>query len=221
MAERNFQSRTLFHCDNLPVLRGMNSGTVDLIATDPPFNKGKDFHATPDSLASGAKFQDRWSWERDVHEEWVDRLQNEWPKVHDVIQGSRKSYGGDMGAFLCFMAVRLTEMKRVLKETGSIYLHCDPTASHYLKELMDAIFGRENFRNEIIWDYTFRLMNLPRFFNRKHDVILFYAKGADSVFNMPKETWAREKIIRTRKQKIHIDEDGDEAIWMPGGKGHS
>ncbi len=221
MTERNFQNRTLFHCDNLPVLRGMNSGTVDLIATDPPFNKGRDFHATPDSLASGAKFQDRWSWERDVHEEWVDQLQDEWPKVHNVIQGSRNSYGDDMGAFLCFMAVRLTEMKRVLKETGSIYLHCDPTASHYLKELMDAIFGRENFRNEIIWDYTFRLMDLPRFFNRKHDVILFYAKEANSVFNMPKEPWTREEIIRTRKQKIHVDEDGDEAIWMPGGKGHS
>ena len=75
----------------------------------------------------------------------------DFPKVMNVIQGSRNSYGDDMGAFMCFMAVRLFEMHRVLREDGSIYLHCDPTASHYLKELMDAVFGRKSFRNEIIW----------------------------------------------------------------------
>ncbi|MCY3767326.1 MAG: DNA methyltransferase [Gemmatimonadetes bacterium] len=132
----------------------MNSESVDLIATDPPFNKGKDFHATPDSLAAGAKFQDRWSWETDVHEEWVDQIKDDYPHVMNVIQGSRSSYGDDMGAFLCFMAVRLISMRRLLKPTGSIYLHCDPTASHYLKELMDAVFGKKNFRNEIVWCYT-------------------------------------------------------------------
>ena len=103
----NWENRTLFHADNLKILRGMNSNTVHLIATDPPFNKGKDFHATPDSLASGASFQDRWSWDRDVHDEWVDRIKDDWPHVMEVIQGSRASYGDDMGAFLCFMAVRL------------------------------------------------------------------------------------------------------------------
>ena len=73
----NFANRTLFRSDNLPILRGMNSETVDLIATDPPFNKGRDFHATPESLAAGARFQDRWSWERDVHEEWMDAIQRQ------------------------------------------------------------------------------------------------------------------------------------------------
>ena len=149
----NAATRTLFHGDNLPFLRGLNSGSIDLIATDPPFNKGRDFHATPDSLAKGAKFQDRWSWERDVQGEWVDQLTDDEPDVLHVIEGSRKSYGDDMGAFLCFMGVRLLEMRRVLADTGSIYLHCDPTASHYLKELMDAIFGHKNFRNEIVWHY--------------------------------------------------------------------
>ena len=132
----------------------MNSKSVHLIATDPPFNKGRDFHATPDSLADGASFHDRWSWDKDVHEEWVDQITDDWPLVMNVITGSRSSYGDDMGAFLCYMAVRLIAMHRVLRDDGSIYLHCDHTASHYLKELMDAIFGRAQFRNEIVWCYT-------------------------------------------------------------------
>ena len=160
----------------------MNSESVDLIATDPPFNKGRDFHATPDSLADGASFQDRWSWERDVHEDWIDQITDDFPKLMNVIQGSRSSYGDDMGAFLCFMAVRLLEMRRVLKKTGSLYLHCDPTASHYLKELMDAIFGKINFQNEIIWHYAWGVRTDKRW-NRKHDVLLFYTKSNKWTFN--------------------------------------
>ena len=171
MAAPNFANRTLYHGDNLPFLRGMNSESVHLIATDPPFNKGRDFHATPDSLAAGARFQDRWSWEADVHQEWVDQITDDFPHVMQVIQGSRSSYGDDMGAFLCFMAVRLLAMRRVLKDTGSIYLHCDPTASHYLKELMDAVFGRRNFRNEIVWHYTGGGRS-KSYFSRKHDTLL-------------------------------------------------
>ncbi|MYH76447.1 MAG: site-specific DNA-methyltransferase [Acidimicrobiaceae bacterium] len=149
----NFTNRTLFHHDNLAVMRGMNTATIDLIATDPPFNKGKDFHATPDSLAKGGKFQDRWRWDDDVEGEWIDQLQDDWPNVWRIIAAARGSWGDDLGAFLCFMAVRLLEMHRVLKSTGTLYLHCDPTAGHYLKSLLDAIFGRKQFRNEIIWCY--------------------------------------------------------------------
>ncbi len=130
MPAPNWRNRTLFHGDNLDFLRGMNSETVDLIATDPPFNKGRDFHATPDSLASGAKFQDRWSWKDDVEGEWIDQIQDDWPAVWEVIDAARAAWGDDMAAFLCFMGVRLIEMRRVLKDTGSLYLHCDPTASH-------------------------------------------------------------------------------------------
>jgi len=173
MQKPNWENRTLFHGDNLKFLRAMNSESVDLIATDPPFNKGRDFHATPDSLAAGAKFQDRWSWERDVHDDWLDRLQDDHPAIWAVIDWSRMTYGDDMGAFLCFMAVRLLEMHRVLKQTGSLYLHCDPTASHYLKTLLDAIFGHKNFRNEIIWHYQTGGVS-KKWFGRKHDVILFY-----------------------------------------------
>ena len=160
----------------------MNSNSVHLIATDPPFNKGRDFHATPDSLAAGAKFQDRWSWERDVHKEWGDQITDDFPKVMNVVQGSRNSYGDDMGAFLCFMAVRLLEMRRVLRDDGSIYLHCDPTASHYLKELMDSIFGKKNFQNEIIWYYKNASRGKKRL-AKAHDVLFWYSKTKEYIFN--------------------------------------
>ena len=175
MADPNWRNRTLFHGDNLGFLRAMNSESVDLIATDPPFNKGRDFHATPDSLAAGAKFQDRWSWERDVHQEWADQITDDYPRLMEAIESARYAHSDGMGAFMCFMAVRLLEMRRVLKPTGSIYLHCDPTASHYLKACMDAIFGWKNFRNEIVWCYAGG--GIPkRDFPRKHDNILRYSK---------------------------------------------
>ena len=193
----NWRNRTLFHGDNLPFLQAMNSESVDLIATDPPFNKGRDFHATPDSLAAGARFQDRWSWERDVHQEWVDEIADDHPRVMNMIQGSRSSYGDDMGAFLCFMAVRLLAMRRVLKPTGSIYLHCDPTASHYLKALMDAVFGKNYFQNELVWRYSWGYHTAKRW-NRKHDLILFYAKGKIWSFNAEEVMDKRENEVLRR-----------------------
>ena len=179
----NWQNRTLFHGDNLPFLRAMNSESIDLIATDPPFNKGRDFHATPDSLAAGAKFQDRWSWERDVHEEWTDQITDDHPRLMEAIESARYAHSDGMGAYMCFMAVRLLEMRRVLKPTGSLYLHCDPTASHYLKAVLDAIFGWKNFRNEIVWCYKSGGASPKRHFSRKHDIILWYAKTKDYTYN--------------------------------------
>lgn len=188
MAEPNFKSRTLYHGDNLDFLRGMNSETVHLIATDPPFKKGRDFHATPGSLAAGARFKDRWRWDDDVQAEWWDAIKDDWRGVYEVIDAARASYGDDMGAFLCWMGVRLMEMRRVLRPDGSIYLHCDPTASHYLKALMDAIFGWKNFRNEIIWHYR-RWTGSSRNFQRMHDVLLRYTKSDDFIFNLQYEPY--------------------------------
>ena len=159
-----------------------------MIATDPPFNKGRDFHATPDSLAKGAKFQDRWSWANDVEQAWVDAIEDGAPGVLAVIEAARgqevkpgKREGDDMGAFLCFMAVRLLEMRRVLKDTGSIYLHCDPTADYYLRALMDAIFGRDNFRNAIVWQRNDGRgkgsQHKARAWGANTDTILFYVKS--------------------------------------------
>ena len=193
------KNRTLFHGDNLEMLRGIDSETVHLIATDPPFNKGRDFHATPDSLAAGASFQDRWTWDDDI-KEWADQLLDDWPHIHHVIDGSRKSYGNDMGAFLCFMGVRLIEMWRVLRADGSIYLHCDTSASHYLKELMDSIFGRKNFRNEIIWKRTSSRVSGNRL-GRVHDTILFYGKSDETKFQAVKIKRDQSYIDRFYKYK--------------------
>ena len=182
----NWPNRTLFHGDNLLFMRAMNSESVDLIATDPPFNKGRDFHATPDSLADGASFQDRWTWEQDVHQEWVDQITDDHPKLMEAIESAIHAHSESMGAFMCFMSVRLLAMHRILKPTGSIYLHCDPTASHYLKAVMDAIFGRKNFLNEIVWLYKTGGTS-KKWFGRKHDIILFYRKASKHCFTPLKE----------------------------------
>ena len=203
MASLNFNNRTLYHLDNLDVLRGMNSESVHLIATDPPFNKGRDFHATPDSLAAGARFQDRWKWDNDVHPDWVDKIQDDWPAVWLVIGSSRASYGDDMAAFLCFMGVRLMEMRRVLREDGSIYLHCDPTASHYLRTLMDAIFGGKNFRREIVWKRT-TAHNDSSSYGAITDSVLYYTKGDKWTWNSQYQPYDEKYKARFR----YKDPDG-------------
>ena len=200
----NFASRTLFHADNLPVLRGMNSETVDLIATDPPFNKGRDFHATPDSLSRGARFQDRWSWSDDVQGEWVDAIKDDFPAVWSVIEFTRQSYGGDMGAFLCFIGVRLMEMRRVLKPTGSLYLHCDTTASHYLKALCDAVFGPGGFRNEIVWKRSGGKSDAKRY-GRVADRLLYYTKSGEFTWNQQYQALDPEYVRKTYSRN---DNDG-------------
>ena len=194
MTAENWQNRTLFHGDNLRFLRAMNSESVDLIATDPPFNKGRDFHATPDSLAAGAKFQDRWSWERDVHEEWTDQITDDHPRLMEAIESARYAHSDGMGAYMCFMAVRLLAMHRVLKPTGSIYLHCDPTASHYLKAVMDAIFGWRNFRSEIIWKRTGSHGGVKRW-GPIHDTILFAAKSGKQMWNRTFQPYSDEYLL--------------------------
>ncbi len=207
MAAPNCTNRTLYYGDNLPFLRGMNSESFHLIATDPPFNKGKDFHATPDSLAAGAKFQDRWSWEDDVEGEWVDRITDDWPAVHAVIEAAKTSYGQDMAAFLCFMGVRLLEMRRILRKDGSIYLHCDPTASHYLKQLMDAMFGKRYFQNEIVWCYNVGGKSAKRW-ARKHDILLFYTKSGTHVFNGDAVRVEMKSGNESFGGRLETDEDG-------------
>ena len=183
MAEPNFDNRTLFHGDNLAFLRGINSESIDLVATDPPFNKGKDFHATPDSLAAGASFHDRWSWERDVEGEWEDAIKDDWPAVQQVIESANAAWGRDMGAFLCYMGVRLLEMHRVLKPTGSLYLHCDDTASAYLTMLLDGIFGHKNRRNVITWERMQGGKGKTSNWGRSADSLLYYTKSGNFTWN--------------------------------------
>ena len=210
----NWKNRTLFYGDNLDFLRGMNNNTVHLIATDPPFNKGRDFHATPDSLASGASFQDRWSWERDVHEQWTDKIKDDYPRLMEAIESARYAHSDGMGAFMCFMAVRLIEMQRVLRDDGSIYLHCDPTASHYLKAVMDAVFGKDCFRNEIVWCYKTGGAS-KRHFAKKHDILLFYSKSKKYTFNKCLEKSYMGVGYNTGNKNVTLFEDEKSLRYGP------
>ena len=141
MSEPNFTNRTLWTGDNLDILRGMNSETVDLIYLDPPFNSNRDYAAPVGSKAAGAAFKDTWTLS-DLDVAWMGLIADEHPAIAYILDASGRAHGKGMQSYLTMMAVRLLEMKRVLKPTGSIYLHCDPYASHYLKMLMDSIFVR-------------------------------------------------------------------------------
>ena len=176
-------NRTLFLEDNLPVLRGLDSDSIDLIATDPPFNKGVPAFTGTTKAGQNVEFKDVWNWNDDVRVDWTNAILGKHPSLYAAIHAANKTAGYDMGAFLCWMAVRVLEMHRVLKPTGSMYLHCDPTASHYLKAMLDSIFGRKNFRNEVIWSYHTGGVS-KRYWPRKHDSILFYVKS-DSYEHSP------------------------------------
>ncbi|MYG38045.1 MAG: site-specific DNA-methyltransferase, partial [Synechococcus sp. SB0676_bin_10] len=183
MPAANFASATIWTGDNLDIMRGMNSACVDLIYLDPPFNSNRTYEAPIGSKAAGASFKDAWTLDDvDVceHGELADRN----PAAYAVIDAARQAHGKGMQSYLVFMAVRLLEMQRILKPAGSIYLHCDPTASHYLKLLMDGIFGKDRFRNEIIWSYRTGGVS-KNYFARKHDVLFYYSGG--SMFNMQTE----------------------------------
>ena len=182
MAGTNFASGTVWTGDNLTVMRGMNSECIDLIYLDPPFNSNRNYAAPIGSKAAGAAFKDAWTLsDIDVHEhgELADRS----PAAHKVIGAARDTHGKGMMSYLIMMAVRLMETHRILKSRGSIYLHCDPTASHYLKLLMDGIFGVRNFRNEIVWCYSRPSAPKQRQLSRVHDIILWYSKGESWTFN--------------------------------------
>ena len=152
MAEPNWKNRTLWTGDNLPLMRGLNSESVDLIYLDPPFNSKKQYSAPIGSQAAGASFKDFWTFD-DIDRLWLAMLRAGEPELFHVIEAARVVHSPGMAAYLGMMAQRLQEMKRLLKPTGSIYLHCDPTASHYLKILMDCVFGKAQFRNEVVWHY--------------------------------------------------------------------
>ena len=180
MSQLNVNNRTLFISDNLPILEGMNSETVDLILIDPPFNSKRQFQGI--GQASRAKFNDIWSWRKDVHPDWLSRMEEYHPTIEWVVKSSYHVSDPSMAAYISWMSIRLLELYRVLKPTGSMYLHCDPTASHYLKAMMDAVFGRENFRNEIVWRRTRGRSDAKRF-GRVHDAILFYTKSDKFIWN--------------------------------------
>src|SRR2546426_3985424 len=180
---------TLYYGDNLDVLkRYIKDETVDLIYLDPPFKSNQDYNvlfAEQSGTRSAAQikaFEGTWHWDQGAALAYQQTVEAG-GKVAQVMQAFRRFLGeNDMLAYLSMMAPRLVELRRMLKSTGSIYLHCDPTASHYLKMLMDAVFGPLKFRSEIIWKRSSAHSDTKqgrKQHGRIHDVILFYTKGDD------------------------------------------
>ena len=135
----------------------------------------------PDQSGATALFKDIWQFERVLKEDWYDRVND--TSVWWLIESTRRTHDEDTAAYIAFMAQRVVEIYRILKPTGSVYLHCDHSANAYLRQLMDAVFGHQNFRNEIVWSYPASPSPTKRDFPRKHDVILRYAKSRNWVFN--------------------------------------
>lgn len=192
----NVPSRTIFTSDNLDILRGINSECIDLIYLDPPFNSNQTYAAPLDSEARGAEFDDVWTL-GDMKAEWIDEIEFRRPSLFHLINGAKLAHGESMAGYLTFMSIRLLELHRVLKPTGSIYLHCDDTAVHYLKGVMDALFGPENYINNIVWKRA-TSHNDPNRFGRILDHLLFYSGGGNRQWNAdavttPKDT---DELVR-------------------------
>lgn len=210
MGIANFADKTVWTKDNLEILRGINSECVDLVYLDPPFNSNRTYAAPVGSAAAGAAFKDSWHLS-ELDEAWLGLIADEYPAVYQLLMAARLTHGKGMQAYLCMMAVRLLEMRRVLKPTGSLYLHCDPTASHYLKGLCDAVFGAANFRNEITWQRTNRghkgSQFAPRAYQTNTDTLLFYAKSKQTTFNIDAALLPYEEGYE-RKTYNRTDEKG-------------
>ena len=181
-------NRIIYNRDNIDILKGLNTQSIDLIYLDPPFNKNKTFTAPIGSSAEGASFKDTFK-EEDVKSEWVKTIKQDYPAL-EIYLNSIKGISEARGkhylynyCYLCYMAIRLIEMKRILKDTGSIYYHCDSTMSHYIKILMGIIFGEKNFRNEIVWCYNRFSRTAKKSFPSMNDIILFYTKTNNTTFN--------------------------------------
>lgn len=195
----------LFYGDNLKVLREhIGDETVDLIYLDPPFNSNASYNVlfkSPTGDQSAAQieaFDDTWHWGDEAETAFQEVRRSGHTDAAGMLEAMRSFLGtNDMMAYLAMMAVRLIELHRVLKPTGSLYLHCDPTASHYLKILLDAVFGAKNYKNEIVWkrsDAHNDGKQGAKQFGRVHDTILFYAKGSSWLFNIQYEPLPQKTV---------------------------
>ena len=194
---------------------------VDLIYLDPPFNSNRTYSAPIGSKAAGAAFKDTWTLsDVDVAEHGL--LTDEHPAIYKVIDAAKATHGASMMSYLIMMASRLVEMRRVLKPTGSIYLHCDPTASHYLKLLMDSTFSHTNYVNELIWYY--RGAGVPKTsFAKRHDVLLVYARSkGQHLFNPDsiRQAYAPATVARFKHQigNVRGNRDYGQQELNPKGK---
>jgi len=215
----------LYYGDNLDILRRyVKDETVDLIYLDPPFNSKATYNVLfgeqngSQAAAQIKAFEDTWSWDQAAAEAYQEVVEAG-GKVSQAMQAFRMFLGdSNMLAYLSMMAPRLVEMRRVLKPTGSIYLHCDPTASHYLKMLMDAVFRARNFVNEIILQRRAG-QRTRKYFPRKHHTLLFYSKSRSFFFNSDAPDM-REPIdpLSLKMHFTHVDENGRKYRLYPSGK---
>ncbi|MGR3913884.1 MAG: DNA methyltransferase [Gammaproteobacteria bacterium] len=205
---------TIFTSDNLPILRGMDTECIDLIYLDPPFNSKRDYAAPVGSKAAGAHFKDTWTLS-DTDDVWWGEIADAHPALYKVIDAAGAAGGKSDKAYCIYMAARLLEMRRVLKPAGSIYYHCDPTMSHAVKMILDAIFGAKTFRNEITWKRYRgkRSAKKPLKFPAITDSILFYSKGGHANFHLPFSPLNEEYIKRVYR---HNDNDGRGAYRYGG-----
>jgi adenine specific DNA methylase Mod len=223
---------TLYYGDNLQVLRQhVDDESVDLVYLDPPFNSNASYHVLfkeksgEESPAQIKAFTDTWEWTLETERTFEqDIIYN--PEVpystKEMVAAFRQVLGEktDMMAYLVMMTPRLVELRRVLKPTGSLYLHCDPTASHYLKVVLDTIFGPRMFNNEIIWPRTNAHHDAKRY-GRIHDVLLYYGKSSKLIWNPVYTSYSSEQIDA---HYYHIENDSgrrfrlsDLSAQKPGG----
>lgn len=208
----------LHYGDNLALLKRTDNASVDLIYLDPPYNTGSSFSTT--GATSAQAYEDIFFWDDADWDALYDLA--DYPNVHQLVinlvnvlkMGSAED--SKLAAFLVFMSRRLVEMRRILKPSGSIYLHVDQRTSHYLKLVMDQIFGGGNFRNEILWCYS-GPARATRYYAKKHDAILFYTKGDDYTFNVQRTpydpaTIARRRHAETSKGGIKFQGMSEEAL---------
>ena len=218
MSDLNVDNRTLAIMDNLPFLQSINNECIDLIAIDPPFAANETFTSKPKPPISQAEFReeialakkhgashnegigetrvkDVWTWDKDIHPDWKARIEDDYPRVFAVVEAVEACATENEAAYIAFMAVRLIECHRILKPTGSIYVHCNDYANGYLRMLMDAIFGsgKANRRNLVYWRRATAHNDATRYGNIV-DTLLYYAKSADA-------TWNGDAITHPKTQK--------------------
>jgi DNA modification methylase len=220
---RTPSTNTLFYGDNLDIMREcIAEESVDLVYLDPPFNSNATYNVlfrAPGGEGSQAQieaFGDTWHWNRSAEDAFDRVIKSDNSDAAEVLRAMRSFLKeNDMMAYLAMMAVRLLELHRVLKPTGSLYLHCDPTASHYLKSLLDAVFGKEQILNEIIWKRTFAHGSAKRY-GPIHDTILFYSKNADFVWTYPRLEHDPSYIEKHFRNFDEAKKDRFQAISLTG-----
>ena len=215
------KTNVLYYGDNLEILRKyIPDNSIDLIYLDPPFNSKKDYNILfkenggVESEAQIKAFTDTWHWTQAAENTYHDIVTNGPLKVGQLIGALHDAIGqNDVMAYLVMMTTRLIELQRVLKPTGSLYLHCDTTASHYLKLALDQIFGPTNFRNEIVWHYR-RWTAPAKRFQRLHDVVFFYTKASNYIFNQLLIPYTEGSVERKTQGVLHRFKAGEEPVLV-------